>query len=96
MKISPAAPAGCEKPVNWGLTALAFLLHPHTVPGDCLAPGDGTNATHFDEYENPLSIDKDLRGIARDAKHPVAGPFEELKNGTNSFVITAGPVAVPR
>ncbi len=49
-----------------------------------------------DQDGNPIAIDKDIYGIVRDNKNLTAGPFAKLKDGANSFVITAGPVAETR
>jgi hypothetical protein len=39
----------------------------------------------------PITVDRDIVNIARNATNPTAGPFEKLQNGANSFTIVAGP-----
>ena len=43
-----------------------------------------------DHYGNPIDVDVDINGHKRCTEHPAAGPFENIKNGENTFVFTAG------
>lgn len=39
---------------------------------------------------SPISIDQDCLGIRRNTKRPQVGPFEKLRLGGNSYILTAG------
>jgi len=56
----------------------------------------GIDAVTKEGIENhdgsPVTIDKDIKGAARSAMHPTAGPLEML-SGTNKLDLTAGPGA---
>ncbi len=43
---------------------------------------------------SPITIDRDLSGAGRDTTHPTAGPFENLNEGENSFIVKVGPAKI--
>ena len=44
-----------------------------------------------DRDGNPITVDKDMLGTARNTTNPTAGPFENLTAGTHTYRFTAGP-----
>ena len=54
-----------------------------------------TNQGMEDRDRNPIGIDMDILGNSRSVSHPTVGPFEFLRTGKNSHIISAGqPLAI--
>ncbi len=74
--------------VSFCIDKSIFYLRTPFITSDFVGVFPLTGQGLEDVDRNPITINTDMNNIPRKNKYPVAGPFEDIKKGRNSYKIT--------